>query len=145
MKLNLGRILKLGLDKILNFKFSRDAGWDFEVDAWSRFLRWIWSRFVFSSCDMTWTSYFGKQNSTLGSVVPLAMFICLSPLSAGVSCDVMMWWSGVKSFCFTKEPGIHQRISCLMAESDLNRPWQVFLACASPINAEWIRLDMDQA
>ena len=25
-------------------------------------------------CDMTLRSYFGKQNSTLGSVVPLAMF-----------------------------------------------------------------------
>ena len=27
-----------------------------------------------SYCDMTLTSYFGKQNSTLGSDVPLAMF-----------------------------------------------------------------------
>ena len=26
-------------------------------------------------CDMTSRSYFGKMNSTLGSVVPLAMFI----------------------------------------------------------------------
>ena len=26
------------------------------------------------TCDMTLRSYFGNQNSTLGSVVPLAMF-----------------------------------------------------------------------
>ena len=29
------------------------------------------------TCDMTSRSYFGKQNSTLGSVVPLAMFLRL--------------------------------------------------------------------
>ena len=27
------------------------------------------------NCDMTSRSYFGKMNSTLGSIVPLAMFI----------------------------------------------------------------------
>ena len=30
-------------------------------------------------CDMASRSYFGKMNSTLGSVVPLAMFSSLSP------------------------------------------------------------------
>ena len=30
------------------------------------------------TCDMTSRSYFGKMNSTLGSVVPLAMFLSLS-------------------------------------------------------------------
>ena len=30
-------------------------------------------------CDMTSRSYFGKMNSTLGSVVPLAMFAVLNP------------------------------------------------------------------
>ena len=29
------------------------------------------------TCDMTSTNYFGKMNSTLGSVVPLAMFLIL--------------------------------------------------------------------
>ena len=29
------------------------------------------------TCDMTLRSYFGKMNSTLGSVVPLAMFFLL--------------------------------------------------------------------
>ena len=40
-------------------------GWDFEVDAWSRFLRWNLIKICIWTCDM---------NSTLGSVVPLAMF-----------------------------------------------------------------------
>ena len=40
-------------------------GWDFEVDAWSRFWRWNLIKICVWTCDM---------NSTLGSVVPLAMF-----------------------------------------------------------------------
>ena len=40
-------------------------GWDFEVDAWSRFWRWNLINICVWTCDM---------NSTLGSVVPLAMF-----------------------------------------------------------------------
>ena len=69
-------ILKLGLVKIMKFKFSRNA------EIWLRFFKlmlgWysgdeIWSKFV----QELWydkRSYFGKQNSTLGSVLPLAMF-----------------------------------------------------------------------
>ena len=40
-------------------------GWDFEVDAWSRFWRWNMIKICVWTCDV---------NSTLGSVVPLAMF-----------------------------------------------------------------------
>ena len=40
-------------------------GWDFEVDTWSRFLRWNLNKIYVRTCD---------TNSTLGSVVPLAMF-----------------------------------------------------------------------
>ena len=40
-------------------------GWDFEVDAWSRFWRWNLIKICVWTCDM---------NSTLVSVVPLAMF-----------------------------------------------------------------------
>ena len=47
---------------------------DFEVDAWSRFWRWNLIKICVWTCDMTLRSYFGKMNSTLGSVVPLAMF-----------------------------------------------------------------------
>ena len=63
---------------------------DFEHKVWSRFWSWssgkIWSWSLVSilklvldpycvwPSDMTKISYFGKQNSTLGSVVPLAMF-----------------------------------------------------------------------
>ena len=42
------------------------SGWDFEVDAWSRFWRWNMTRVCVWTCDM---------NSTLGSVVPSAMFM----------------------------------------------------------------------
>ena len=40
-------------------------GWNFEVDAWSRFWRWNLIKICVWTCD---------KNSTLGSVVPLAMF-----------------------------------------------------------------------
>ena len=70
-------MLKLGSVNILNFKFSRDG------DVWLRF----WSKclveilkmkFDQDLCLNLWydpIGYFGKMNSTLGSVVPLAMFI----------------------------------------------------------------------
>ena len=69
-------MLKLGSVNILNFKFSRDG------DVWLRF----WSKclveilkmkFDQDLCLNLWydpIGYFGKMNSTLGSVVPLAMF-----------------------------------------------------------------------
>ena len=50
-------------------------GWDFEVDSWSRFWRWNLSKLFVRTHDMTSRSYFGEMNSTLGSVVPLAMFV----------------------------------------------------------------------
>ena len=40
-------------------------GWHFEVDSWSRFWRWNLIKICVWTCNM---------NSTLGSVVPLAMF-----------------------------------------------------------------------
>ena len=60
-------ILKQGLGKILKLKFYGEAmfGSDFEVDAWSRFSRWNLIKICVWTCDI---------NSTLGSVVPLAMF-----------------------------------------------------------------------
>ena len=51
-------------------------GWDFEVDTWSRFWWWNLIKICVWTCDM---------NSTLGSVVPLAMF---SP--SGAQCSVAM-------------------------------------------------------
>ena len=48
-------------------------GCDFEVGAWSRFWRCL-IKICVRTFEMTSRSYFGKQNSTLGSVVPLAMF-----------------------------------------------------------------------
>ena len=43
--------------------------WDFEVDAWSRFWRWNLMKICVRTSDMTKRSYFGKQTSTLRSVV----------------------------------------------------------------------------
>ena len=58
-------------------------GWNFEVDAWSRFWRWNLIKICVWIRDMTSRSYFGKMNSILGSVVPLAMFfLCTFPLCA---------------------------------------------------------------
>ena len=52
-------------------------GWDFEVDAWSRFWRWIMIKICVWTCDM---------NSTLGSVVPLAMFFDSTLNSISLTC-----------------------------------------------------------
>ena len=46
-------------------------GWDLEVDTWFRFWRW---NFINICVRTWWTSYIGKLNSILGSVVPLTMF-----------------------------------------------------------------------
>ena len=82
MRLSLVVILKLRLVKILKFKFSWNA------DVWLRFWSWFLGNILKFDQDfrMTNWSYFGKQNSTLGSIVPLAMFFlqmimaCESPL-----------------------------------------------------------------
>ena len=65
-KLNLCqvKILKLALVKILSLKMLM-FGWDFEVNAKSRFRNWSFVKNCVRTCYM---------NSTLGSVVPLAMF-----------------------------------------------------------------------
>ena len=92
-----GKILKLNFSQY----FAAGVWLRYEVESWSRFWNKAWSRFwglslvlmfgwylnscarfwrsnlikiCFRSCDMTSRSYFGEQNSTLGSVVPLAMF-----------------------------------------------------------------------
>ena len=67
-------------------------GWDFEVDAWSRFWRWNLIKICVWVRDMTSRSYFGKMNSILGSVVPLAMFFInfVKEMSAEV---ILFTWS----------------------------------------------------
>ena len=66
-------------------------GWDFEDDAWSRFWRWNLIKICVWTCD---------KNSTLGSVVPLAMFSLLhskdgrpppsAPACRRTRCSVML-------------------------------------------------------
>ena len=67
-------ILKLGLANIFKFNFSRDI-WDFEVDTCPRFWSMKFDQDLCATCDM---------NSTLGSVVPLAMFFFQSPFFENV-------------------------------------------------------------
>ena len=61
-------ILKQGLVEILKFKYCGIA----YVWLWS----WSWClvEICVRTCDIPQRSFIGKQNSTLGSVVPLAMF-----------------------------------------------------------------------
>ena len=69
-------MLKQGLVNIFNFKFSR--GGDVCLEFWSKCLVEILKmKFDLDLCLNLWNDpiyYFGKMNSTLGSVVPLAMF-----------------------------------------------------------------------
>ena len=52
--------------------------------SWSKcFWRWNMIKFCVWPCDMTKIGYFGKQNSTLGSVGPLAVFNCPICWSSG--------------------------------------------------------------
>ena len=78
-------ILKLGLANIFKFNFSRDV-WDFEVDTCSRFWSMKFDQDLCATCDM---------NSTLGSVVPLAMFlsdILLGLFSQIFSFSILKTW-----------------------------------------------------
>ena len=69
-------MLKLGLVNILSFKFSRDG--DVWLEFWNKYLvKILKMKFDQDLCLNLWydpIGYFGKMNSTLGSVVPLAMF-----------------------------------------------------------------------
>ena len=75
-KFNLGqvKILKLALAKILSLRMLT-FGWDFEVNAKSRF----WNLNLIKICVRT-----RDMNSTLGSVVPLAMFMALFDVANGI-------------------------------------------------------------
>ena len=65
-------ILKLSLVKILKFKFSRNA--DVWLSFWSCYLVEILKMKFYQDLLKNLWYDFGKQNSTLGTVVPLAMF-----------------------------------------------------------------------
>ena len=71
-------ILKQGLANIFKFNFSRDV-WDFEVDTCSRFWSMKFDQDLCATCDM---------NSTLGSVVPLAMFHTWNMTRSGLACII---------------------------------------------------------
>ena len=71
MKLNIGRDFEVSFGQYfwILILVGFGWGWDFEVSAWLRFWRWNLTKIC------VWTCLdFGKKNSTLGSVVPLAMF-----------------------------------------------------------------------
>ena len=62
------RLWAQGLVQILNLKFRENV----EAGVCSAFCRWCFVEVINLWYDLK--SYFGKMNSTLGSVVPLAMF-----------------------------------------------------------------------
>ena len=113
-------MLKLGLVNILNFKFSRDG------DVWLRFWRKCFvqilkMKFDQNLCLNLWydpIGYFGKMNSTLGSVVPLAMFILYikavdvvahyQDISLEVSGIRLIWERQNSSFGTTVPDAAHQ-------------------------------------
>ena len=79
-------ILLLRLGEVMKWMFGQDFevkmlmfSWDFEF--------WNLIKIYVRSC------YFGKQNSTLGSVVPLAMFnfMLKSPISRSKTCNTDFW------------------------------------------------------
>ena len=85
--------LKLCLVKILKFKFS----WNAEI--WLRFWSWRLVDILEMKFDQNLCknfddkrSYFGKQNSTLGSVLPVAMF-SITSLTGPVR---MLWFMQCK-------------------------------------------------
>ena len=102
------------------------CGWDVEVVAWSRFFRWKLIKICVGTCDM---------NSTLGSVVPLAMFYfsvfrkhfgskCQiekqSPLSENVCLfdnSTPFYWFFLARRQFWTDPGSCSKFSRLLASS----------------------------
>ena len=80
-------------------------GWDFELGAWLRF--WICLiKICVRICDMTSRNYFGQQNSTLGSVVPLAMFSFRRMPVSPTSQDLYLWGGWVVSDAFLLWPAV---------------------------------------
>ena len=72
VKLNIGRDFEATFGQyfwILILVELLMFGWDFEISAWLRFWRWNLTKICVWTC-----LNFSKKNSTLGSVVPLAMF-----------------------------------------------------------------------
>ena len=59
-------------------------GWDFEVDAWSRFWKWNLIKICVWTCDIY---------STLGSVVPLAMFLLYMPDCCNIEMMIYRSWN----------------------------------------------------
>ena len=98
--INLGRDSEARFGQDLSCVEMLLFGWDFEVGAWSRF--WICLiKICVRICDMTSRNYFGKQNSTLGSVVPLAIFI--SGTKVGISrneVQVTSWFGKKREIYF---------------------------------------------
>ena len=105
------KILKLGLVNTLNFKFSRYG------DVWLRLrskslVEILEMKFEQDLCLNLWydpIGYFGKMNSTLGSVVPLAMFFFyLSAVSwffSAFSCHVRRSWNhSTPEYCGNARP-----------------------------------------
>ena len=87
MKFNLGRYSEARFGQDFEVEMPMFV-WDFEVDAWSRFWRWNLMKICVRTSDMTKRSYFGKQTSTLGSVVQ-----CFKTNLWSIFLRTLKWWS----------------------------------------------------
>ena len=105
MKLNLGRDSEARFGQDFEFYFIGDA------DVWLRswylvmILKMNLIKIYVWTSDMTSSSYFDKMNSTLGSVVPLAMFFLFSGRQNWISHNV-----GVMFLLFLLNPSTHPLI-----------------------------------
>ena len=87
-------------------------GQDFDVKVWSKdFEFWNLIKICVRTC------FFGKQNSTLGSVVPLAMFVYIIHQAKHVHYSVFVFWFALS--------GLVVSISGL--SWDMHDPFQVLL------------------
>ena len=98
-------------------------GWNFEVDVLSRFWRWNLIKIceIFRNLWYDLKSYFGKENSTLESVVPLAMFV----LCFVRGCAVFWYWAVV----YSKVIIVRCRSSCVLVVFDVLMSRMCCLQC----------------
>ena len=96
--------------------------WNFEVDAWSRFWRWNLIKNCVWTCDM---------NSTLGSVVPLAMFVYV----AGCGLKV----NDLKPFIYPHKNPLKNKNTNFLVQSKKHYTCVYVAGCGSKVNKKQSR------
>ena len=97
-------------------------GWDYKEE--------IWSRFLFEL--VMWPlGYFPKMNSTLGSVVPLAMFFQIQvPVMGELSQGGCLWWE-TPLLHFSPMDTRHKRVTCIPVINAREEDWDGSTLCYS--------------